>query len=274
MTPPTPRHSRTTTAVIRSSLESFGGVEQGTQGDSFFAVFTSPSACVAAALEMQRELGAHVWPSSEELRVRMGIHTGEASEASTGMVGYEVHRAARIAAVGYGGQILVSSSTMALCQDSLPAGAALLDLGPHRLKDLGRPEVIFQLTADGLTEQFPPLRSLDSAEMPSNLPVQLTSFVGRDAEVHDIAAALREHRLVTITGAGGVGKTRLALHVAAELLAHSPDGVWVAELASVEDGDGMVEVIARSVGAVKRADASLRTQQLLVVLDNRRTPHR
>ena len=108
--------------IIRTSLEGFGGVEEGTQGDSFFAVFTSPSACVAAALEIQRELAAHSWPSGEEVRVRMGIHTGEASEASTGMVGYEVHRAARIAAVGYGGQILVSSSTMALVQDSLPRG--------------------------------------------------------------------------------------------------------------------------------------------------------
>ena len=262
--------------IIRSSLEEFGGVEQNTQGDSFFAVFSSPSACVAAALEMQRALGTHTWPGGEDLRVRMGIHTGEASEASTGMVGYEVHRAARIAAVGHGGQILVSSSTMGLVQDSLPAGAALLDLGPHRLKDLGRPEVIFQLTANDLTERFPPLRSLDSAEMPSNLPVQLTSFVGRDVEVRDISTALREHRLVTITGAGGVGKTRLALHVAAELLSHSPDGVWVAELASVEDSDGMAEVIARSIGAVRRADASLTesileslgTKRLLVVLDN------
>jgi predicted ATPase/class 3 adenylate cyclase len=262
--------------IIRSSLAAFGGVEQGTHGDSFFAVFTAPSACVAAALEMQRAIRMHAWPAGEELRVRMGIHTGEASEASTGMVGYEVHRAARIAAVGYGGQVLVSSSTMSLVQDSLPPGVALLDLGPHRLKDLGRPEVIFQLTADDLTEEFPPLRSLDNPQMPSNLPVQLTSFVGRDAEVRDIAAALREHRLVTITGAGGVGKTRLAFHVAAELLAVSPDGAWVAELASVEDGNGMAEVIARSVGAVKRADASLtesileslRTKRMLVVLDN------
>lgn len=262
--------------IIRSNLEAFGGVEQGTHGDSFFAIFTSPSACVAAALEMQRGLRAHPWPAGEEPRVRMGIHTGEASEASTGMVGYEVHRAARIATVGYGGQVLVSSSTMALVQDSLPPGAALLDLGPHRLKDLGRPEVIYQLTADGLDGQFPPLRSLGSPEMPSNLSIQLTSFVGRDAEVRDIAAALRDHRILTITGSGGVGKTRLAVHVAAELLATSPDGVWIAELALVEDGDGMAEVIARSVGTSKRADASLtesileflRTKRLLVVLDN------
>jgi class 3 adenylate cyclase len=119
--------------IVRAGLQRFGGVEQGTQGDSFFAVFASPSSCVTAALEIQRELRAHPWAAGEEVRVRMGIHTGEVSKTSTGMVGYEVHRAARIAAVGHGGQVLVSSSTMALVQDSLPPGAALLDLGPHRL---------------------------------------------------------------------------------------------------------------------------------------------
>ena len=124
--------------IIRSCLHAFGGVEHGTEGDSFFAIFAAPSACVSAALLMQRELRAHDWPAGEELRVRMGIHTGEASEASTGIVGYEVHRAARIAAVGYGGQVLISSSTMVLVQDSLPSGASLLDLGSHRLKDLTR----------------------------------------------------------------------------------------------------------------------------------------
>ena len=154
-------------------------MEQDTQGDSFFAVFAAPSACISAALQIQRELRAHDWPAGEELRVRMGIHTGEASEASTGIVGYEVHRAARIAAVGYGGQVLISSSTMALVQDSLPPGASVLDLGSHRLKDLRRPEVIFQLIADDLDQQFPPLRSLDSPTLLHNLPVQLTSFVGR-----------------------------------------------------------------------------------------------
>ena len=125
--------------IIRTSLEGFGGVEEGTQGDSFFAVFTSPSACVAAALEIQRELAAHSWPSGEEVRVRMGIHTGEASEASTGMVGYEVHRAARIAAVGYGGQILVSSSTMALVQDSLPVVLTSWISGPTASRTSGGP---------------------------------------------------------------------------------------------------------------------------------------
>ena len=176
---------------------------------------SSPSSHLRAPASRQRSRSArprtHPWPDGEEQRVRMVIQTGEASEESTGMVGFEVHRAARIAAVGHGGQILVSSSTMALVQDSLPVGAALLDLGPHRLKDLGRPEVIFQLTAHDLDEKFPPLRSLDGSDMPSNLPVQLTSFVGREGDVEAVGQLVRTHRLVTLTGVGGVGKTRLAL---------------------------------------------------------------
>lgn len=262
--------------IIRSSLESFGGVEQGTQGDSFFAVFSSPSACIAAALEMQRELTAHVWPSGEKLRVRMGIHTGEASEASTGMVGFEVHRAARIAAVGHGGQILVSSSTMALVQDSLPPKTALVDLGPHRLKDLGRPEVIFQLTAHDLDEQFPPLRSLDGSDMPSNLPLQLTSFVGREDDVEAVGQLVRTHRLVTLTGVGGVGKTRLALQVAAELLPETRDGVWLCELAAADAEEAVIEIVTRAIGVLPRAGMSaqecildhLRERDCLIVLDN------
>ena len=242
--------------IIRSSLESFGGVEQGTQGDSFFAVFSSPSVSVAAALEMQRELTAHVWPSNEKLRVRMGIHTGEASEASTGMVGFEVHRAARIAAVGHGGQILVSSSTMALVQDSLPPRTALVDLGSHRLKDLGRPEVIFQLTAHDLDEQFPPLRSLDGSDMPNNLPVQLTSFVGREGDVEVVGQLVRTHRLVTLTGVGGVGKTRLALQVAAELLPETCDGVWLCELAAADAEEAVIEIVTRALGVLPRAGMS------------------
>jgi predicted ATPase/class 3 adenylate cyclase len=262
--------------IIRNSLEAFGGVEQGTQGDSFFAVFPSPSACVAAALQMQRDIGAHAWPDGENLRVRMGIHTGEASEKSTGMVGFEVHRAARIAAVGHGGQILVSSSTMALVQDSLPPETTLVDLGPHRLKDLQRPEVIFQLTAQDLDEQFPPLRSLASHETPGNLPVQLTSFVGREDDVELVSTLLRTHRLVTLTGVGGVGKTRLALQVAAQLLPEARDGVWLCELAVADAEEAAVEILTRALGVVPRAGMTpresildhLRERDCLIVLDN------
>ncbi len=131
--------------MIRAGLERHGGREVDTQGDAFFAVFTSPRACVAASLDIQHSLSEHGWPDGSAVRVRMGVHTGEVAEASTGLVGFEVHRAARIASVGYGGQVLLSSTTAALVEGFLPAGAELLDLGAHRLKDLGRSEEIYQL---------------------------------------------------------------------------------------------------------------------------------
>ena len=262
--------------IIRSCLSAFGGMEHGTEGDSFFAVFAAPSACISAALQMQRELRAHDWPAGEELRVRMGIHTGEASEASTGIVGYEVHRAARIAAVGYGGQVLISSSTMVLVQDSLPSGASLLDLGSHRLKDLRRPQGIFQLIAEDLHEQFPPLRSLDNPELDNNLPVQLSSFVGRQHDVVEVCELVEANRLVTLTGAGGVGKTRLALAVAAELIDGSGDGVWFVDLAALTDPQLVPGVVAAALGVRDEpghpiTDAlldALRPRRLLIVLDN------
>jgi len=140
----------------------------------------------------------------------MGVHSGEASEKSTGLVGFEIHRAARIAAVAHGGQIVLSATTAALTRDSLPTGAFLRDLGLHRLKDLGRPEQIFQLAAEGLAVEFPPLRSLDNPEMANNLPDYLSASIGREAELAEIRSLIASSRLVTLTGAGGSGKTRLA----------------------------------------------------------------
>jgi predicted ATPase/class 3 adenylate cyclase len=262
--------------IIRSSLLAFGGVEQETRGDSFFAVFASPSSCVGAALQMQRELRAHDWPAGEELRVRMGIHTGEASEAPTGMVGYEVHRAARIAALGYGGQVLLSSSTMALVEDSLPPGASVLGLGSHRLKDLRRPEVIFQLTTDDLHEQFPPLRSLDNPQLLHNLPELLSSFVGRETEVIEVRKLVETSRLVTLSGAGGSGKTRLAIQVAAEAVGDFADGVWLVELAPLADPELVTSTVASALGVregpgrplLETLVNALSDRHLLVVLDN------
>ena len=175
-------------ALIRSALAAHEGSEMDTQGDAFFAVFSSPRACVAAVLQMQQALAAHAWPGGERVRVRMGIHCGEAARTATGLVGLEVHRAARVAAVGYGGQVLVSEAAAVLVRDGLPPGAALADLGVHRLKDLGRPERIFQLTAAGLPAQFPPLRSLGNPALPNNLPAQLSTFIGRDREVAEVRA--------------------------------------------------------------------------------------
>ena len=188
-------------ALIRSALAAHGGREVDTQGDAFFAVFASPRACVAAVLEMQRAVEAHRWPGGAQVRVRMGVHAGEAEKNVTGLVGVEVHRAARVAAVGYGGQVLLSEAAAVLVRDGLPPGASLTDLGVHRLKDLGRPERIFQLRAAGLQAGFPPLRSLGNLALPNNLPAQLSAFIGWEKELAEVRAMVESSRLVTLTGA-------------------------------------------------------------------------
>jgi class 3 adenylate cyclase len=236
--------------LIRGSLAGHDGREIDTQGDAFFAVFTSPSACIAAVIEMQRSLLAQSWPDGEQVRVRMGVHSGEAAQTSVGFVGIDVHRAARIAAVAHGGQVVLSASTAALVRDSMPAGALLTDLGRHRLKDLGRPEQIFQLVASGLPAVFPPLRSLDNPGLLNNLPAQVTSFVGREAELAEVRRLITTGRLVTLTGPGGAGKTRLGLQVAAGLLDGSGDGVWLADLAPLQ-GPALVAVTVANVLGIR-----------------------
>jgi len=263
-------------ALIRSGLAAHDGREVDTQGDAFFAVFSSPTACVAAAMEMQRALAAHAWPGGEHVRVRMGVHTGEAEKTAAGLVGLDVHRAARVAAAGYGGQVLLSGTAAALVRDALPPGAALADLGVHRLKDLGRPERIFQLQAAGLQARFPPLRSLGNPALPNNLPAQLAAFIGRERELSEVRALVESSRLVTLTGAGGCGKTRLSLQVAAGLIDGSGDGVWLVELAAVYDEDGVALAICQALGiAAQPGRAALDTlldalalQDVLIVLDN------
>jgi predicted ATPase len=206
----------------------------------------------------------------------MGVHTGEAAQTSAGLLGLDVHRAARVAAVASGGQILLSETTAALVRDSLPAGAALRDLGLHRLKDLGRPEQIFQLDAAGLTAEFPPLRSLDNPALPNNLPGQLTTFIGRERETAEVRALAGSSRLVTLTGAGGSGKTRLGLQVAAELLDETGDGVWLVELAAVTAEDAVPLAICAAIGIVGRPERpaletmvdALAHQHAAIVLDN------
>jgi predicted ATPase/class 3 adenylate cyclase len=262
--------------LIRSALAGHDGCEVDTQGDAFFAVFFSPRGCVAAVLQMQQAIAAHAWPGGEQVRVRMGIHCGEAVRTATGVVGLEVHRAARVAAVAYGGQVLVSEAAAVLVRDGLPPGAALADLGVHRLKDLGRPERIFQLQAAGLPAGFPPLRSLGNPALPNNLPAQLSAFIGREREVSEVRALVESARLVTLTGAGGCGKTRLGLQVAAELLDGSGDGVWVAELAAVTDQDAVPAAISRALRlaaqpgrpALEALLDALALQDALIVLDN------
>ena len=263
-------------ALIRSGLAAHGGEEVGTQGDSFFAVFSSPAACMAAVAEMQQVIAAHAWPDGEHVRVRMGVHTGEAAETATGLVGLDVHRAARVAGVAYGGQVLVSEAAAALVRHALPPGTALRDLGVHRLKDLGHPEQIFQLNVTGLPEEFPPLRSLGNPALQNNLPVQLSAFIGRDRELADVLALVESSRLVTLTGAGGAGKTRLSLQVAAELLDGSADGVWLVELAALSGEDAVASAMAEALGIARQPGRpalealldALAPQHMLIVLDN------
>lgn len=205
-------------------------VEQG-EGDSLVAAFPRASDAVAAALEAQRVLTEEHWPEGAAIAVRMALHTGEARFLDTRRyAGPSIIRCARLRALAHGGQVLISN-TADLLADGLPEGAALLPLGVHRLRDLRQPERVFQLSHAGLPAQFPPLRSLEV--LPNNLPAQLTSFVGRGAELAEVAHLLTRHRLVTLVGAGGCGKTRLAAQAAADAAEAYPGGVWWVELAAV-----------------------------------------
>ena len=250
--------------VVRATIEDHGGFVFATGGDGFAIAFQRASDAVSAAVDCQRALRTAGLPA-----VRMGLHTGEAVEREGDYFGPAVNRAARVMAVGHGGQVLVSGAT-----EQVLTEVELRDLGEHRLRDLSRPVRIFQLLAPGLLDEFPRLHSLDS--LPGNLPLQVTTFVGRDDAVKRITATVTDHRLITLTGVGGVGKTRLALQVAAEVLPEFTDGAWICELASVASGEAMVEVIAAAFGIATQPGLSpkqsiiefLRGKHLLVVFDN------
>ncbi|MBV9402663.1 MAG: adenylate/guanylate cyclase domain-containing protein, partial [Candidatus Eremiobacteraeota bacterium] len=220
-------------ALMRAAIESQGGFVFKTVGDAFCAVFARAEDAVAAALAAQRGLISEDFSAVSGLRVRMALHTGTALERDGDYFGPAVNRVSRLVAIGHGGQTLLSGVTADLVQGCMPAQATLQDLGPHRLKDLARPEQVYQLLAPGLPSDFAPLLSLDL--LPNNLPLQLTSFVGREIEVTDIAGMIAPHHLVTIVGSGGVGKTRISLQVGANLLDGSGDGVWFVELAPLGD---------------------------------------
>lgn len=196
-------------------------------------VFPLAGQAVEAAVAAQRALAAEPWPAEVgSLRVRMGLHTGEGTLGADNYVGLDVHRGARIAAAAHGGQVLVSRATRALVETALTAGVTLRDLGEYRLKDLEWPETLVQLVIDGLLSDFPPPRSLDA---PTNLPPQVTSFVGRDREVQEVCRLLRTTRLLTLTGPGGTGKTRLSLRAAETIRAEYPGGTFFAELGLITD---------------------------------------
>jgi class 3 adenylate cyclase len=238
----------------RAAWAAFGGVEMGTEGDSFFVVFSTAEDAVRAAVEAQVALGALEWPNAEQVRVRMGIHVGSPRIHDDGYVGIDVHRAARIAAAAHGGQVVISDATAKLVAGRLPAGVSLRDLGGHRLKDLNEPEHLHQLLIPGARADFPPLRSVGTI---SSLPVTTTPLVGCRSEAAELAALLvdREVRLVTLTGPGGSGKTRLAIAAAGEVVEGFPDGVYFVPLASITTAD----VIWSSIGEVLDLPAGART---------------
>ena len=260
--------------IVRSAIEREGGTEVGTEGDSVFAVFPTAAAGIAATATAQRAIDAAAWPAGTHVRVRMGLHTGEGRLGGENYIGLDVHRASRIAAAGHGGQVIVSESTRTLAEGALPPGTQLRELGAHRLKDLANPERLFQLDIMGLPVEFPALRSLDARA--NNLPIQLTSFVGRQAEIAAVGELLDHARLVTLTGPGGAGKTRLALQVAAERLMQHSDGVFFVELAPITETAMVPSAIAVTLHLREATDRpvldtvtdALRDRDMLLVLDN------
>jgi len=267
------RHNRLLSEVI----EGHGGVvvtSRG-EGDSFFAVFSSAVAAVEAAGACQLRLGTEDWPAGASLRVRMGLHTGEARVAGSDQVDHApINRCARVKAAAHGGQVLVTKTTRDLAGGRLGGGFGLTQLGEFRLRDLAEPELIYQLTHADLPADFPPIRAV--AERTGNLPLAVSSFIGRERELEQTGAALGGARVVTLTGPGGVGKTRLALQAAGQALSRFADGAWLAELAPVRVPAGVDDAVAAVFSVTARAGQStrealvevLRTKQLLLVLDN------
>jgi predicted ATPase/class 3 adenylate cyclase len=261
-------------AIMRAAIAKHGGREEGTEGDSFFVVFDSAVAAVEAAVEAQRSLAAEPWPAGGEVTVRMGLHAGEASVSAAGLVGLDIHRAARIAAAAHGGQVVVSEAVRALVAADLASGISLRSLGSHRLKDLREPQPLCQVVAEGLRIEFPPLQSLDAR--PNNLPTQLTSFVGREKELEEAGGLLDRNRLVTLTGPGGTGKTRLSLQIAADAAERYPDGIFFVALETVREPALVASRIASAIGlaetGARTADVVLREwlagKHVLLVLDN------
>jgi predicted ATPase/class 3 adenylate cyclase/Tfp pilus assembly protein PilF len=260
--------------LLRTAIQHAQGQVVDTQGDAVFAAFPRARDALLAAIAAQRAVQAHLWPDGIAPKVRVGLHTGEPLSGETGYVGMDVHRAARIAAAGHAGQTLLSDTTHALVAKDLPEGIELRDLGEHRLKDLAHPHRLFQVLAPDLPTDFPPLRSLDAHL--HNLPIQLTSFIGRTREIAEIKRLLGASRLVTLTGSGGAGKTRLALQAAADAVDDYPGGVWLAEFAPITDPALVPRTVASALGAPEQPGRdinetlvdALRSKTLLLVLDN------
>ena len=263
-------------ALLDQVITRHGGrrVRERGEGDSLFAVFPEPVAAVVAALAMARAVQAEPWPAETPIRVRMGLHTGTAQFRAGDYYGPVVNRCARIRGLGHGGQILLSAATAALVRDVLPAGAGLRSLGVHPLRGLSAPEEVHQLCHSALPSEFPPLRSPMAPR--HNLPRALTALIGREAEQGEVPALLAHAPLVTLTGSGGVGKTRLALAVAAEVVDQYADGVWLVELAALSESGMVPGAVAQALGVREEAGRPLtatltehlKRKLLLLVLDN------
>src|SRR5829696_8251237 len=263
--------------IIRRAIEVNGGYVFKTVGDAFCAAFPTALDALESALKAQRALFSEEWGAAiGSLRVRMALHTGAAEERDGDYFGPPVNRVARLLSAGYAGQVILSLPTQELVRDQLPVDVHLRDLGEGRLKDLSRPERIFQLTAPDLPSQFPPLKTLERS--PNNLPLQLTPLIGRGREVEEVCRRLRspEVRVLTLTGPGGTGKTRVGLQAAAELTDEFEDGVFFVALAAIRDPALVAPTITRTLGLTESSNQPpeeilkgyLRDRQMLLVLDN------
>lgn len=263
-------------SIVRGAIEENGGQVFKTIGDAFCATFDEPSDGLAACLRAQVDLAAEGWPDPVRIRVRMALHTGPAEARDMDFFGPSVNRVARLLAVAHGGQTVLSQDTVDGLLEPLDEGTQLRDLGIHRLKDLLRPERVYQFDHPELQATFPPLRSQESSAVPNNLPVQLTTFVGREDEVRRVTELLEKSRTVTLTGSGGCGKTRLAMQVATTQSDRFRDGLWLAELASFTEPDAVAQALAGILGVrqepgqtvLQSLATQLRAKKLLIILDN------
>jgi len=261
--------------ILRETFSAHGGIELGAEGDALFVAFTSAVEAAAAAAATQRALAAHGWPADGSIRVRMGLHTGEPTATPDGYVGLDMHRAARVAGAAHGAQVLLSQTTRDLLPETLDS-LTFRDLGDHRLKDLTGPQRLHQLCIEGLSADFPPPRTLEGRV--TNLPAQPTPLVGRDLELEAVRTLLlaEDTRMVTLTGPGGTGKTRLALQVAADTVDEFPDGVYGVLLAPVMDPEVVPSELARALGIeempaqpiVEALKAGLAGRRTLILFDN------
>ena len=263
-------------AIMTEAITGRGGMVFRTVGDAYCAVFLRASDALSAALAAQRWLYREAWATPEPICVRMAVHAGLGETQEGDYIGQPLNRISRLLSLGHGGQTLVSQSAYELAQDNLPADAILLDKGVHRLRDLSRQEQVYQLGSAELPSEFPALKSLNSPDLPNNLPQQTTSFIGREREIREVKNRLTQARLLTIIGAGGAGKTRLGVQVAAELLDEYPDGVWFVELAALHSPPLVAQTVAQVIGVREQAgqriettlSEALRTRRPLIVLDN------